>query len=99
MAEPYVLPADVSSSPDHMGEAGWTWYTGSSGWYFRAVYEELFGLKLWNGKLYIRPSLPSDFPSCTIVRSDSHGVKRKIVISGAEITIDGEKYDGKGIAL
>ena len=36
-AEPFVLPADVSAAPGREGEAGWTWYTGSAGWYFRAA--------------------------------------------------------------
>ena len=96
-AEPFVIPADVSSCPGHVGEAGWTWYTGSSGWYFRVVYEELLGLKLWGGKLFIRPSLPDDFPECTVFRTDSEGKCHEIRISGSEILLDGEKYDGKGI--
>ena len=34
-AEPYVLSADVSAAPGREGEAGWTWYTGSAGWFYR----------------------------------------------------------------
>ena len=40
-AEPFVLPADVYTNPDRYGEAGWSWYTGSAGWFFRAA------LRLW----------------------------------------------------
>lgn len=40
-AEPFVLAADVYSNPQRKGEAGWTWYTGSAGWYLRAA------LKAW----------------------------------------------------
>ena len=40
-AEPYVLAADVSAAPGREGEAGWTWYTGSAGWFWRIVTEEL----------------------------------------------------------
>ena len=40
-AEPFVLPADISSAPGHEGEAGWTWYTGSAGWFFRILTQEL----------------------------------------------------------
>ena len=39
--EPYVLPADIAAAPGKEGRAGWTWYTGSAGWFFRAVYREL----------------------------------------------------------
>ena len=38
-AEPFVLAADVSAAPGHEGEAGWTWYTGSAGWFLRAARE------------------------------------------------------------
>lgn len=36
-AEPFVLAADVYSNPARAGEAGWSWYTGSAGWYLRAA--------------------------------------------------------------
>ena len=50
-AEPYVLPADVCAAPGREGEAGWTWYTGSAGWYFRTVTENLLGLRRRDGKI------------------------------------------------
>ena len=40
-AEPFVLAADVSAAPGREGQAGWTWYTGSAGWFFRVAREEL----------------------------------------------------------
>ena len=36
--EPYVVVADVYSIPPHVGRGGWTWYTGSAGWMYRAVF-------------------------------------------------------------
>jgi cyclic beta-1,2-glucan synthetase len=36
-AEPFVLAADLSAAPGFEGRAGWTWYTGSAGWYLRAA--------------------------------------------------------------
>ena len=38
-AEPFVLAADLCAAPGHEGEAGWTWYTGSAGWFLRAARE------------------------------------------------------------
>ena len=38
-AEPFVLPADIAAAPGREGEAGWTWYTGSAGWFWRVVRE------------------------------------------------------------
>ena len=97
LAEPYVIAADVSSARGHTGEAGWTWYTGSSGWYFRVIAEELLGLRIRSGMLYIRPSLPPDAPEYRLNLTTWGGNGHEIVINGEEILLDGEKYDGKGI--
>ena len=40
-AEPFVLAADLCAAPGREGQAGWTWYTGSAGWFFRVATEEL----------------------------------------------------------
>lgn len=58
-AEPYVLPADVSTNEDHYGEANWSWYTGASGWFFRVVLEDLLGISLKDGHLVVQPRLPA----------------------------------------
>ena len=50
-AEPYVLAADVCSAPGHRGEAGWSWYTGSAGWFFRTATEDLLGVRRRGGRL------------------------------------------------
>ncbi len=42
--EPYVIAADVYSTAPHEGRGGWTWYTGSAGWMYRAGVEGLLGL-------------------------------------------------------
>lgn len=66
-AEPFVLAADVYSAMGHRGEAGWTWYTGSAGWYFRAVTENMLGLKLQNGRLKNQPRLPDSLRECKVL--------------------------------
>lgn len=97
MAEPFVIAADVYTAAGHVGEAGWTWYTGSAGWFFRVCAEELLGLRLWQGRLYIRPCLPDDFPECRVKLHSPQGQEHDILVSSEEIRLDGEKYDGKGI--
>ena len=97
MAEPFVLPADIYTCPGHVGEAGWTWYTGSSGWYFRVFTEELLGLKPWHGMIYIRPCLPDDFPDCRVTLKTKTGKTHDITIGHDGIWLDGAIYDGKGI--
>ena len=41
--EPYVVAADVYSVAAHVGRGGWTWYTGSAGWMYRAGIESILG--------------------------------------------------------
>jgi len=44
--EPYVAVGDVYAVPPHTGRGGWTWYTGSAGWMYRAGLESIVGFKL-----------------------------------------------------
>ena len=42
-AEPYVIPADIYANIDCFGRGGWSWYTGSAGWFFRVAMEDMLG--------------------------------------------------------
>ena len=56
--EPYVAAADVYSGPPHIGRGGWTWYTGSAGWMYRAGVEWLLGFRVRGAILYLDPCIP-----------------------------------------
>jgi cyclic beta-1,2-glucan synthetase len=56
--EPYVAVADVYAVPPHTGRGGWTWYTGSAGWMYRAGLESIVGFKLESTRLRIDPCVP-----------------------------------------
>jgi cyclic beta-1,2-glucan synthetase len=57
-AEPYVAAGDVYAVPPHTGRGGWTWYTGSSSWMYRAGLESILGFELRADKLRIEPCIP-----------------------------------------
>ena len=59
--EPYVISADIYSNPDMLGRGGWSWYTGSSSWYYKAGIEYILGLQINNGKMKINPCISSDW--------------------------------------
>src|SRR6202008_2704682 len=59
--EPYVMAADIYGEPPHVGRGGWTWYTGSSSWMYRAGIEYLFGLPPQGKKLFLDPCIPHDW--------------------------------------
>jgi cyclic beta-1,2-glucan synthetase len=56
--EPYVSVGDVYAVPPHTGRGGWTWYTGSAGWMYRAAVEHILGFKLEGERLRIDPCIP-----------------------------------------
>lgn len=47
--EPYVITADVYSTPEHSGRGGWSWYTGAASWYYKAMFEYVMGISLTEG--------------------------------------------------
>lgn len=81
MAEPFVLAADVYSNPDRYGEAGWSWYTGAAGWWFRAVTGELLGIRLKNGKLTVDPRLPQHWNGFRALWTDPDGKEHNVEIN------------------
>ena len=63
--EPYVVAADVYSTAPHVGRGGWTWYTGSAGWMYRAGIEGLLGLTRAGNILHLNPCIPAAWPELT----------------------------------
>ena len=65
--EPYAVCADVYSTPPHVGRGGWTWYTGSAGWMYRAGLESILGFRLQGSTLLLEPCIPKAWPRFGIV--------------------------------
>jgi cyclic beta-1,2-glucan synthetase len=53
--EPYVAAADVYAVWPHTGRGGWTWYTGSASWMYRAGLEYILGFRLSGERLLVDP--------------------------------------------
>jgi cyclic beta-1,2-glucan synthetase len=64
--EPYVLAGDVFAHPSHAGRAGWTWYTGSAGWMYRAGLESILGFRRRGATFEIDPCIPAAWPTYSI---------------------------------
>ncbi len=60
--EPYVVAADVYSAAPHIGRGGWTWYTGSAAWMYRAGLEGILGIALECANLRVAPVIPPSWP-------------------------------------
>jgi cyclic beta-1,2-glucan synthetase len=86
--EPYVMSADVYSNPQHVGRGGWTWYTGSAGWMYRAGLEWILGIRLRGATLHVDPCIPKIWPRFDIVfRYHS---------ASYEITVENPRGVGRG---
>ena len=64
--EPYVAAADVYSVAPHAGRGGWTWYTGSAGWLYRAGLEAILGFRQQGAQLLLDPCIPRQWPGFEI---------------------------------
>ena len=65
--EPYVVAADVYAVPPHVGRGGWTWYTGSAAWMYRAGLESILGFRLRGARLVVDPCIPCAWPGFELV--------------------------------
>ncbi len=94
--EPYVAPADVYAEPPHVGRGGWTWYTGSAGWMYRAGIEWLLGFRLRGAILSIDPCVPRAWRGFEIAFR-YHGSRYEIVVtnpSGVSRGVSSMEVDG-----
>jgi cyclic beta-1,2-glucan synthetase len=101
--EPYVIAADVYAERPHVGRGGWTWYTGSAGWMYRAGMEWLLGFRLRGAMLHLDPCIPRAWrrfeiefryhaSHYEIVVENPQGVTRGV----ATIEVDGRPVDPAG---
>ena len=88
--EPYVVAADVYSVPPHVGRGGWTWYTGSAGWLYRAGLEAILGFRLQGAFLLLDPCIPKAWPRFEIVF--------KYHSARYEIAVENPRGVGRGVA-
>ena len=104
--EPYVMAGDVYARPPHAGRGGWSWYTGSAGWMYRAGVESILGLRRRGDTFTVDPCIPSAWPGYRI--SWRFGESRyEITVSNpsrrcrgvAKATLDGAAVDARAIPL
>lgn len=59
--EPYVMAGDIYGAEPYAGRGGWSWYTGSAAWLYRAGIENLLGLSVRAGQISLSPCLPAEW--------------------------------------
>jgi cyclic beta-1,2-glucan synthetase len=106
MLEPYVVAADVYSLPGHIGQGGWSWYTGSGGWMYRAWIEEILGLRQRDSILEIDPVIPSGWEGFNVTLRFGEAIY-DITVTNPEhmqmgvgsVELDGLRLEGNRIPL
>jgi cyclic beta-1,2-glucan synthetase len=98
--EPYVVAADVYGVPPHVGRGGWTWYTGSAGWLYRAGLETILGFRLEGDRLHLEPCIPASWPGYEITYRRGSATYRIRVENphGAEHGVESVTLDGRPCA-
>jgi cyclic beta-1,2-glucan synthetase len=88
--EPYVMAGDVYAHPAHLGRGGWTWYTGSAGWMYRAGLESILGLTRHGATFEVDPCIPAEWPGFSLTWT--------IGRTTYEITVSNPQHHCRGVA-
>jgi cyclic beta-1,2-glucan synthetase len=105
--EPYVAVGDVYAVPPHTGRGGWTWYTGSAGWMYRAGLESILGFRLQADVMMINPCIPRWWREYEITYRRRGGTTYRIRVENpqgisrgvAVVELDGESQKGEVVPL
>jgi len=87
--EPYVVAGDVYARSPHAGRGGWSWYTGSAGWMYRAGIESILGLRKRGDTFVIDPCIPSSWPE--------YRISWQYLVSRYEITVSNPTRRCRGV--
>ena len=98
--------ATCTPGAPHAGRGGWSWYTGSAAWMYRAGLESMLGLRRRGDTFSIDPCIPSSWPDYEIAWrfkttryliavSNPEHLCRGVV----EATVDGIRVDFAAIPL
>jgi cyclic beta-1,2-glucan synthetase len=104
--EPYVVAGDVYAGMPHAGRGGWSWYTGSAGWMYRAGLESILGLTRRGSSFAIDPCIPSSWNEYSIEWRNG-GTRYAISVSNPDRVcrgvssahLDGAAVDPRAIPL
>ena len=104
--EPYVMAGDVYACAPHAGRGGWSWYTGSAGWMYRAGLESILGLRRRGATFAVDPCIPASWPEYDIVWQ-FRSTRYEIAVSNpdrrcrgvASATLDGTPVNAAAIPL
>lgn len=100
--EPYVITADIYSNFRYPARGGWSWYTGSAGWFYNVGLTNIIGFVKENNYLRIEPNVPSDWKNYELeykYMDTLYKIKVNLKEDKNSIMVDGEKINSNSIKL
>ena len=100
--EPYVIGADIYSSKNHPGRGGWSWYSGSSGWFYNIGLTMILGFTKEGNRIHFEPHLPGGWKSFEMeyhYLDTTYKIKVNVGGTKDDILLDGEKLDKKYVTV
>ncbi len=100
--EPYVIAADIYSNKDNPARGGWTWYTGSSAWFYNIGLTAILGFNKEGNNLYINPHVIKEWESFEIEYKHIdtlYKIKVNMKSKSNNIVLDGEAQVKEYITL
>ncbi|HXH32620.1 MAG TPA: glucoamylase family protein [Bacteriovoracaceae bacterium] len=101
--EPYVVAADIYGLHPHVGRGGWTWYTGSASWMYRAALESILGFEVEGAKFKVKPRIPLSWGEFEITYRKNKTVYNVKVLRSADeagvVRLDGTNVMGEWINI
>lgn len=104
IAEPYVTPGNIDGPGSrYYGRGGWTWYTGSAAWLFKAGTEWILGVRGSSDGLVIEPCIPKEWKEYRVKRIFRGSTYNIRVINPKNVSygiisamVDGKKIEAEG---
>ena len=99
--EPYVIAADIYSAKSREGRGGWTWYTGSAGWFYKVGVMDILGLNKNGDILNLEPHIPVHWDNYRVSYNYMDTEYNIEVIKGNKdsLIVDGKVQDNNSIKL
>ena len=100
--EPYVIAADIYSNKNNPARGGWTWYTGSAGWFYNVGLTEILGFIKEDNKISFKPHLPSGWKSFELeyhYLDTTYKIKVNLTANKEGILLDGEKINKNYVTI
>ena len=99
--EPYVIAADIYSAEAFPGRGGWTWYTGSAGWFYKVGIEDILGFHKHGEKLLLDPRIPIAWESFKMIYTYMDTKYEIEIVKGKDesLSLDGIKQKTNSIKL